>query len=163
MEVLYHLLSIGGKHYEDIKKKILVLVILVVGLIVFFRVEITLINHPEYTYYKRKSEVEDAVKTILETGKTDGIHIPGIVRIDYYNYKGKHPTIGFATTSYGLAPSSKVYGFYYSVDSVPVAYLGPLNTLVKNGEYWKWHSYSGYSRGETKHIEGKWYTFKYSN
>lgn len=141
-------------------KKILVILVLVLA--AFFRLKIYFINHPEYTYYKRKSEVEDAVKTVLETEETDGIQIPGISKIDY-KYKKSNPVIVFQTFGFGIAPSSKEFGFYYSVNSVPVAYQGDSNPLKKNGDYWNWHSMFGSGHGETKHIESKWYTYMYGN
>lgn len=135
---------------------ILGLVFVLVGL---FYLKLYFIRHPEYTYYKRKSEVEDAVKTILETEETDGIQIPGISEIRY-RYKENHPVIAFQTFGFGLAPSSNEFGFYYSVDSVPVGYKGNNNPLIKYGDHWQW---IGSGKGKTKHIEGKWYTYKYSN
>lgn len=141
------------------KKKIIVLVLIV---IIFIVVRIIIKDHqehPEYKYYRNKSEVEAAVQTILETGETDGIQIPGISEIRY-RYKENHPVIAFQTFEFGLAPSSKEFGFYYSVDSVPVGYKGNTNPLIKYGDYWRW---IGSGQGETKHIEGKWYTYKYRN
>lgn len=143
------------------ESKILAIAILAI-IINFFAIIIDYKNHPEYVYHKQKAKVEAAVQTILETDETDGIKIPGISKIDY-RYKEDHPFIVFQTFGFGLAPSSKNFGFYYSVNSVPVAYKGNPNSLKKYGDYWRWHSMLGSSRGEAKHIEGKWYTYKYSN
>jgi hypothetical protein len=144
-----------------ISKKKLVIIGLILVLVGLSQLRLYYKKHPEYTYYKRKSEVEDAVKTILETGEEDGIQIPGVFKIKY-RHKQNHPVIFFLTSGFGLAPSSTQYGFYYSVDSIPVEYGGLDHTLKEEGDHWRW-SGEGDNHGSTKHIEGKWYTFKYSN
>lgn len=115
-------------------------------------------NHPEFVYYKQKDQVNAAVKTIVETGGTDGIEIPGIIKIDY---KKTQQTIGFETFGFGLAPSSTNIGFYYSLNGSPVPYLGINHKLHVVDDHWLWHG-EGDNHGSTYHIEGEWYTFRAS-
>lgn len=149
---------IRGSIVKRIKKYIIIIFIL--AIVALSRLIYNFMTSPKYIYEKNKPELEAAVQQIMETGETQGIEIPGVKRIAYLD--AEHPIIEFYVKGFGLVPSSTYIGFYYSVDGVPMPCFSVNETLVEKGDAWEWKQPDGDNHGETKHMEGKWYTYKAS-
>lgn len=143
------------------KKKLNIYVLFgcILVIITFFIVTVRLRTNAEHIYLANKSELENAVQEILDTGKVEGIVIPGVRNISYW--VGEHPIIEFTTSSFGIVPASTYQGFYYSVDGVPASFQNSGEKLRKNGHIWEWKG-NGDNKGTTKNIEENWFVFKAS-
>lgn len=111
-------------------KKIRYILLGCILVIITFIVVVTkLRTDPEHFYWAHKSELENAVQIILDTGTTDGVTISGVKSIDYW--KGEHPIIEFSTSSFRIVPASTYQGIYYSVDAVPASFQNSGEELKK--------------------------------
>lgn len=77
-------------------------------------------------------------------------------------YKEDNTIVEFLTRGYGMAPSSKYIGFYYSENDTPVAFQNEkfdLNKIGKNK--WEWKQ-NGDNHGITIKIRNHWYYYEAS-
>ncbi len=77
-------------------------------------------------------------------------------------YKEDNTIVEFLTRGYGMAPSSKYIGFYYSENDTPVAFQNEkfdLNKIGKNK--WEWKE-DGDNHGITIKIRDNWYYYEAS-
>lgn len=112
------------------------------------------INH----YINRNHEnMELACEGYLVYGETDkeydGIEIQGIFGLD-------KKIVQFYYTGFGIAPSSKYYGFYYSPEDIPACYCNDRFHLneITNDE-WSWNG-DGDNGGIIRKIRDKWYYYE---
>lgn len=70
--------------------------------------------------------------------------------------------VQFIVKGYGLAPSSKYVGFYYSENDIPVAFQNENYQLSKKEENkWEWIG-TGDNHGITIKLRNNWYYFEAS-
>lgn len=129
--------------------------ILAFCIVIVIVIMIKLRTDAKIIYRIHQSKIEQAVEEILNTGKVDGIKIPGVDRIDYWEGE----LIEFTTSSFGIVTACTYQGFYYSVDGCPVAFQNSNETLKNHGEFWEWKSRAGYN-GVTQKLEGNYFLFK---
>lgn len=68
--------------------------------------------------------------------------------------------VQFDTWAFGLAPSSRHYGFYYSLNDEPILYLGQEYELTPDGDGWSWQQPDSDNRGYTEKIINNWYYYE---
>ena len=122
------------------------------------------LSAPERAVVRTFKANEAALNQMVEAylaGDTDAlkINILGVRDVDYWH--GEHEMIEFFVTVRGIVPASSYYGFYYSVDGVPLAFQNAKVTLVENEDGWQWTE-AGDNRGYTEHITGNWYYYEAS-
>ena len=122
------------------------------------------LSAPERTALRTFKANETALNQMVEAylaGDTDALktNIPGVRDVDYWH--GDHVMIEFFVTGRGIVPASSYYGFYYSVDGVPLAFQNAKMTLTPSGDGWEWKE-GGDNRGYTEHITGNWYYYEAS-
>lgn len=75
-------------------------------------------------------------------------------------FDGEHQIVQFLYSGFGIAPSSKYYGFYYSPDDIPVAHQNVKIELEEvNSQKWEWTDGTD-NGGITKKICDHWYYYK---
>lgn len=119
---------------------------------------------PERTVLRTFTANEAALNEMVQSylaGDTAALRtdIPGIQSAQY-RY-GDSGMIEFFVKGRGIAPASSYFGFYYSVDGVPLAFQNAKMTLTPNGDGWEWKE-GGDNRGYTEHIAGNWYYYEAS-
>ena len=122
------------------------------------------LSAPERAVVRTFKANEAALNQMVEAylaGNTDALKtvVPGVEDADYWH--GEHEMIEFFVTGRGIVPASSYYGFYYSVDGVPLAFQNTKMTLVESGDGWEW-THGGDNRGYTEHITGNWYYYEAS-
>lgn len=119
------------------------------------------VNNPyrRIEHYVNKNHVELTVdcKNFLKNGVVeknyDGIKIDGIFGDEY-------KIVQFYFSGFGIAPSSKYYGFYYSPKDIPVTYQNDNSKLIKKSQNeWEWNS-SGDNGGIIRKIQECWYYYE---
>lgn len=70
--------------------------------------------------------------------------------------------VEFDCWGWGLAPSSKYIGFYYSANDIPMAYCGAKYELIEDGDGWSWQEPESDNHGYTEKIMDKWYYYEAS-
>ena len=82
-----------------------------------------------------------------------GVEIEGV-------YGGKNNIVQFFYGGFGIVPSAKYYGFYYSENDVPAAYQNCDYELAKTGENsWEWSDGTD-NGGITKRITDNWFYYE---
>lgn len=122
------------------------------------------LSAPERAVVRTFKANEAALNQMVEAylaGDTDAlkINILGVRDVDYWH--GEHEMIEFFVTGRGIVPASSYYGFYYSVDGVPLAFQNAKVTLGEKEDGWEWTE-AGDNRGYTEHITGNWYYYEAS-
>ena len=104
-----------------------------------------------------KTELESIALSYLHgdiaTTKYKGVEVDGL-------YSGEHSIVQFYCSGFGLAPSTKYFGFYYSEDDIPVAFqnvdIDLTSTVVD-----EWIGNDGTDNGGlTKKITDGWFYFE---
>ena len=86
--------------------------------------------------------------------KYRGVKVEGV-------YSGEHEIVQFLYFAFGLVPSTRYYGFYYSQDDVPVPFqnAGAVLSQVSEGE-WNWYDAGTDNGGRTKRITDHWFYYE---
>ena len=146
-----------------ISKKRGIILIIVLAAVLTATLAVKL-SAPERAVLRAVKANEAALNQMVEAylaGDTDALktNIPGVRDVDYWY--GDHAMIEFFVTGRGIVPASSYYGFYYSVDGVPLAFQNAKMTLTPSGDGWEWKE-GGDNRGYTEHITGNWYYYEAS-
>lgn len=114
----------------------------------------------ERTFHRNEEALNQMVEAYL-AGDMDALNaeIPGVQSAQYWY--GDSGMIEFFVKGRGIAPASSYFGFYYSVDGVPLAFQNAKVTLVESGDGWQW-THGGDNRGYTEKISGNWYYYEAS-
>ncbi len=90
----------------------------------------------------------DTALQTFKTAKIDGV------------FGDEQLIVQFSQSTAGIAPSSRYFGFYYSVDNLPVAFQGAPNPLIRvSDEVWEWSDEAD-NGGITKKILENWYYYE---
>jgi len=147
---------------DKTKRRRIILIILIAVICVIFAAG--KIFSPERavlrTFKANEAALNEMVQSYLK-GDTAALRtdIPGIQSAQYWH--GDSGMIEFFVKGRGIVPASSYYGFYYSVDGVPLAFQNAKMTLVESGDGWEWKE-GGDNRGYTEHISGNWYYYEAS-
>lgn len=75
-------------------------------------------------------------------------------------WEGEHDMVEYIVISRGIVPSGRYYGFFYSPDSVPLAFQNSGEALTRRSQYeWVWQG-EGDNRGRVELIQPNWYYFE---
>ena len=144
------------------RKRVIALAIIVIAIcaVVLARAVSSPRRTVERVFKQNETVLNEMVQKYLE-GDTDALKtvVPGVEDADYWH--GEHAMIEFFVKGRGIAPASTYFGFYYSVDGVPLAFQNTKMTLVESGDGWEW-THGGDNRGYTEHITGNWYYYEAS-
>ena len=112
---------------------------------------------PEFFYAQHREELQAAAEQVLAAGSAEGVVIEGVESLDFR--PGPAPIIEFTTSGFGLAPSSRYKGIYYSPDDTPAAFQNTPQALLECEDGWTWTDSTG-NYGSTTRIAPCWYTFE---
>ena len=107
---------------------------------------------------RHREDLEAIASSCLAGGaaaeKYRGVKVEGV-------YSGEHEIVQFCSFAFGLAPSTRYYGFYYSPDDVPADFqnAGVGLTPVSQGE-WTWHAAGTDNGGRTMRITDRWFYYE---
>jgi len=142
------------------KKKFIITIAIIVGLIAFIGVLRT-INSPERVtmrYFNAHIEELKVESTEYENNGT----ISADIDVKRSVWRGEHTIIEYTVLAKGFASASQYYGVFYSVDDVPVSFQNSNVSLVPIADdVWEWKE-AGDNRGLVKKIEDNWYYFEAS-
>lgn len=103
---------------------------------------------------ENESELENIAEQYLSgEGEPD---FEGVKGIRYF--PGELPIVEFETGGSGMVSCSTYYGFYYSPEDKPVAFMGSEEPLIQEEDGWMWKS-EGDNHGHTSKITDKWYYY----
>ena len=75
-------------------------------------------------------------------------------------FPGETPIVQFSTVGWGLAPSARYWGFYYSASGRPAAYQNVDMELVPvSDDQWTWTDGTD-NGGVTRRIDGHWFSYQ---
>lgn len=141
-------------------KKRKVLIISIVSMIVILKI-MNYFNNPYRKISKYVNSNYENLQTVCETYLKKGIPDKVYDDIEIDGILGEeNKIVQFYSCGFGIAPSSKYYGFYYSPDDIPVTYWNAPYALeeIQEGE-WKWEG-EGDNGGKTKKIRERWYYYE---
>lgn len=83
------------------------------------------------------------------------LNFEGIKKIQYWS---DYPLVEFFMGGMGIVPASTYYGFYYSPDDKPMAFMDNGELVTEEKDSWKWTSV-GDNHGHVRKIKDKWYYY----
>ena len=113
---------------------------------------------------KHQDNLTELAEEYLNGNSLEKQKIKETVETDFYGVQlaGPFPetVVSFYVGGFGIAPSAKYYGFYYSPDDIPVS-TGEGKLKQQQGKTDRW-SFDGYgdNGGEIVKIKEHWYYYK---
>jgi len=109
-------------------------------------------------FYRHVSELKDDMRNHFEKGEP--LSFPSGIIVN--EWPGKHTIVEYIVKARGIVPSSKYYGFFYSIDNVPVSFQNSGENLTRlSASEWEWRG-EGDNRGYIRQIEPYWFYFEAS-
>ena len=133
---------------------ILTVVVIIAGVVLFSR-----------EYNSPQNKAERFVKKhgpVIEQMIADGEDVSDYEGVKYYDLHSDDTVHEFTLSSFGIVPSGRYSGCYYSINDAPAVYAGDDFDLSLEGEnMWSWQGI-GDNRGTTYRISKNWFFFEMS-
>lgn len=113
-------------------------------------------NYIQNYIRKNADELTDYADKTIETRPTQSSRYHGW-EVSYYDTTDM---VQFLVFGWGLAPSTKYRGFFYSPDDIPLGFQGTTVEFEPSGNGWVWEEEQGDNRQYVEKIVDCWYWFE---